>query len=286
MGINAAIRCFAVGLVVAFGLMAEARAAEPRVALVIGNGAYRSVPELDNSRNDADDISEQLKRVGFAVIDGRDLDRSAMYAALGRFAQRVRDTDAGLVYYSGHGMQINGQNYLVPVDLKIGSAFTPFDLIKLDDVVEALNYTAGVKLLVLDACRDNPFANSLQQNKSSRGGATRGLAKIERSQGMLIAYSTQSNSVAADGVGRNSPFTGALVREIQVPGLEVAAMFRRVLINVNRETQGAQTPELSVSLLQDFYLNPQESDIDAWKKMGSSASAADLKRFISTRSQH
>ena len=174
------IRCFAVGLVVAFGLLAEARAAEPRVALVIGNGAYRSVPELENSRNDADDISEQLKRVGFAVIDGRDLDRSGMYAALGRFAQRVSGTDAGLVYYSGHGMQINGQNYLAPVDLKLaaGSTFTPFDLVKLDDVIEALNYTAGVKLLVLDACRDNPFANSLPQNKASRGGATRGLAKM------------------------------------------------------------------------------------------------------------
>jgi Caspase domain len=282
MRIDAAVRFLAVGLVVAFGLLAEARAAEPRVALVIGNGAYRSVPELDNSRNDADDISVQLKRVGFAVIDGRDLDRSAMFAALGRFAQRVRGTDAGLVYYSGHGMQINGQNYLVPVDLKLASSFTPFDLIKLDDVIEALNYTAGVKILVLDACRDNPFANSLAENKSGRGiGATRGLAKIERSQGMLIAYSTQSNSVAADGFGRNSPFTAALVREIQVPGLEVAAMFRRVLINVNRETQGAQTPELSVSLLQDFYLNPQESDIDAWKKLGPSAGAADLKRFIS-----
>ena len=255
----------------------------PRVALVIGNGAYRSVPELENSRNDADDISEQLKRVGFAVIDGRDLDRSGMYAALGRFAQRVSGTDAGLVYYSGHGMQINGQNYLAPVDLKLaaGSTFTPFDLVKLDDVIEALNYTSGVKLLVLDACRDNPFASSLPQNKASRGGATRGLAKIERSQGMLIAYSTQSNSVAADGVGRNSPFTAALVREIQVPGLEVATVFRRVAVNVNRETQGNQTPELSVSLLQDFYLNPQESDIDAWKKLGPSASAADLKKFIS-----
>jgi hypothetical protein len=281
MRMNAAIRFFAVGLVVAFGLLAEARAAEPRVALVIGNGAYRSVPELENSRNDADDISEQLKRVGFAVIDGRDLDRPAMFAALGRFAQRVSGTDAGLVYYSGHGMQINGQNYLVPVDLKIGSSFTPFDLIKLDDVVEALNYTAGVKIMVLDACRDNPFANSIPQNKVSRGGATRGLAKIERSQGMLIAYSTQSNSVAADGVGRNSPFTAALVKEIQVPGLEVATVFRRVAVNVNRETQGAQTPELSVSLLQDFYLNPKESDIDAWKKLGPSAGAGDLRKFIS-----
>ena len=92
---KAAIRCFALGFVVAFGLFAEECAADPRVALVIGNGGYRSVPELDNSRNDADDISEQLKRVGFAVIDGRDLDRPAMYAALGRFAQRVRGTDAG-----------------------------------------------------------------------------------------------------------------------------------------------------------------------------------------------
>jgi len=281
MRIDAAVRFLAVGLVVAFGLLAEARAAEPRVALVIGNGAYRSVPQLENSRNDADDISEQLKRVGFTVIDGRDLDRAGMYAALGRFAKQIGGTDAGLVYYSGHGMQINGQNYLVPVDLRLqGNTFTPFDLVKLDDVVEALNYTTGVKIMVLDACRDNPFANSLPQNKASRGGATRGLAKIERSQGMLIAYSTQSNSVAADGVGRNSPFTAALVREIQVPGLEVATVFRRVAINVNRETQGAQTPELSVSLLQDFYLNPQESDIDAWKKLGPSAGAADLRRFI------
>ena len=155
-------------------------------------------------------------------------------------------------------------------------------MVKLDDVVEALNYTAGVKLLVLDACRDNPFANSLQQNKSSRGGATRGLAKIERSQGMLIAYSTQSNSVAADGVGRNSPFTGALVREIQVPGAGGRSHVSPCLDKRQPRDPGPQTPELSVSLLQDFYLNPQESDIDAWKKMGSSASAADLKRFIST----
>jgi hypothetical protein len=156
-------------------------AAEPRVASD-RNGAYRSVPELDNSRNDADDISEQLKRVGFAVIDGRDLDRSAMYAALGRFAQRVSGTDAGLVYYSGHGMQINGQNYLVPVDLKIGSAFTPFDLTSSTTSSKRQLYRgAGAGRLP-----DN-FANSLQQNKSSRG-RPRVVAKIERSQGMLIAY--------------------------------------------------------------------------------------------------
>src|SRR5712671_2290767 len=283
MYMNFLVRCLALGLMFAVGLFAEARAAEQRVALVIGNGAYRSVPELRNSRNDADDISEQLKRLGFAVIDGRDLDRSAMQAALGRFAQRLKSADAGLVYYSGHGLQINGQNFLVPVDLKLDDgAFTPFEMVRLDDVVEALGYTDGVRLLVLDACRDNPFANSLAQNKGSRGASmTRGLAKIERSQGMLIAYSTQPNAVAADGTGRNSPFTAALVRELQVPGLEVATVFRRVAVNVNRETAGAQTPELSVSLLGDFYLNPQESDISAWQKLGPSATADGLKTFIS-----
>jgi len=280
---NLAARCLAIGFMFAVGLFAEPCAAEQRVALVIGNGAYRSVPELRNSRNDADDISEQLKRLGFSVIDGRDLDRSAMQVALGRFAQRLKGSDAGLVYYSGHGLQINGQNFLVPVDLKLDDgAFTPFEMVRLDDVVEALSYTDGVRLLVLDACRDNPFANSLAQNKGSRGASmTRGLAKIERSQGMLIAYSTQPNAVAADGSGRNSPFTAALVREMQVPGLEVATVFRRVAVNVYRETGGAQTPELSVSLLQDFYLNPQESDVGAWQKLGPSASAAGLKAFIS-----
>jgi hypothetical protein len=283
MGMKVLVRSLVLGLLFAVGLFAEASAAEQRVALVIGNGAYWSAPELRNSRNDADDISAQLKQLGFAVIDGRDLDRSSMQAALSRFAQRLKGADAGLVYYSGHGLQMNGQNFLVPVDLKYDNGtFTPFELVKVDDVIDALGYTDGVRLLVLDACRDNPFAKTLAQNKGTRGaGTTRGLAKIERSQGMLIAYSTQANDVAADGVGRNSPFTAALVRELQVPGLEVATVFRRVAVNVNRETAGAQTPELSVSLLGDFYLNPQESDISAWQKLGPSASADGLKTFIS-----
>jgi uncharacterized caspase-like protein len=282
MRMNSAVRCLALGFVFAAGLFAEAYAAEQRVALVIGNAAYWPMPPLRNSRNDADDISEQLKRLGFAVIDGRDLDRSAMQAALSRFAQRLKGADAGLVYYSGHGLQINGQNFLVPVDLKLEDGeFTPFELVKLDDVIEALSYTEGVRLLVLDACRENPFANNFAQNKGNRGaGIARGLARIERPHGMLTAYSTQPNALAADGTGRNSPFTAALVREMQVPGLEIATMFRHVAINVNRETGGAQTPELSVSLLQDFYLNPQESDVSAWQKLGPSVGVADLKTFI------
>jgi caspase domain-containing protein len=258
--------------------------ADGRVALVIGNAAYANATLLRNSRNDADDISDQLRRLGFEVIDGRDLDGRGMRAALARFAQKLRSTDAALFYYSGHGLQIEGQNYLVPVDAQVDpDSIVTFDLVKLDDVVEALGYSSGTRLMVLDACRTNPFAKAIAQRSGNRGGEiTRGLARIDRTQGMLIAYATQANAVAADGTGRNSPFTNALVREMQEPGIEVGALFRHVAVSVNRETRGQQTPELSVSLLGDFYLNPQESDLDAWKKMGplSSASVATLKAFI------
>ena len=257
--------------------------AEGRVALVIGNAAYANAPPLRNSRNDADDMSEQLRRLGFEVVDGRDLDSRGMRVALARFAQKLKGTEAALFYYSGHGLQIDGQNYLVPVDAQVDAdLIMAFELVKLDDVIEALGYTTGTRLLVLDACRSNPFAKALAQRGGSRGGEiTRGLARVEQTQGMLIAYATQPNAVAADGTGRNSPFTYALVREMQEPGIEVGTLFRHVAVNVNRDTRGQQTPELSVSLLGDFYLNPQESDIDAWRKMGPSASVDTLKAFIS-----
>jgi Caspase domain len=278
---NATVRTLALGVMLAVGLFAAECAAGSRVALVVGNAGYRSVPELRNSRNDADDVSSKLKQVGFEVVDGRDLDRPGMQATLIQFAQRLAGSEAALVYYSGHGLQINGQNFLVPVDAAYRNGdILPLELIKLDEVIEALGYTTGVRLLVLDACRDNPLVNNLPQNRRSRGGVTNGLARIERSLGMLIAYSTQANAVADDGDGRNSPFTAALVRDIAEPGLEVATLFRRVAVNVNRETRGAQTPELSISLLQDFYFNPQESDVDAWKKLGPSSTPRELESFI------
>jgi uncharacterized caspase-like protein len=263
--------------------LAEAHAAG-RMALVIGNAAYGHAPQLRNSRNDADDISEQLQRLGFEVVDGRDLDSRGMHTALARFAKKLKGTEAALFYYSGHALQIEGQNYLVPIDAQIDAdSVTAFELVKLNDVIEALGYTDGIRLLILDACRTNPFVQSVAQRNGARGGEnTRGLARIERTQGMLIAYSTQPNATAADGVGRNSPFTAALVRQIQEePGVEVGALFRHVAVNVNRDTGGQQTPELSVSLLGDFYLSAQDSDIEAWKKMGATADVATLREFIS-----
>ncbi|WGD56338.1 caspase family protein [Bradyrhizobium sp. CB1650] len=277
--------CFFIACSICLSLLpvSEARA-QGRVALVIGNAAYANAPLLRNSRNDADDISDQLRRLGFEVVDGRDLDSRGMRSVLARFAQKLKGTEAALFYYSGHGLQIDGQNYLVPVDAQVDpDSIVTFELLKLEDVIDALGYTAGTRLLVLDACRTNPFAKAVAQRSGTRGGEmTRGLARIERTQGMLIAYATQPNAVAADGTGRNSPFTTALVREMQEPGIEVGALFRRVAVSVNRDTRGQQTPELSVSLLGDFYLNPQESDLIAWKKMGplSSASVVTLKAFI------
>ncbi|MGJ4942360.1 caspase family protein [Bradyrhizobium sp. HKCCYLS1011] len=268
-------------LAAAFGISTEVRA-EGRVALVIGNATYLNAPPLRNSKNDADDISQQLRRLDFDVVDGRDLDGRGMRMALTRFAQKLKGSEAALFYYSGHGLQIEGQNYLVPVDAPGDEgSMMPFDLVKLDEVIEALGYTSGIRLLILDACRNSPFAKRVAQHGSTRGGElTRGLARIERTQGMLIAYSTQPNMVAADGTGRNSPFTQALLQEMQVPGLEVGTLFRHVAIDVNRDTQGRQTPELSFSLLGEFYLNSQESDLDAWKRLGPSANADALKEFI------
>ena len=154
--------------------------AEGRVALVIGNAAYANAPPLRNSRNDADDMSEQLRRLGFEVVDGRDLDSRGMRVALARFAQKLKGTAAALFYYSGHGLQIDGQNYLVPVDAQVdANSIMAFELVKLDDVIEALGYTTGTRLLVLDACRSNPFAKALAQRGGSRGGEiTRGLARV------------------------------------------------------------------------------------------------------------
>jgi uncharacterized caspase-like protein len=257
-------------------------AVDRRVALVIGNASYKSAAKLRNPLNDADDISVALKRVGFQVIDGRDLDWHGMRGALIGFARLLQEAEAGLFYYAGHGLQVNGKNYLVPIDAEVeDESAVALELIKLDDVVDALRNTSGVRLLVLDACRQNPFTERLIRGRSVRAlGTERGLARMERSQGMLIAFSTQPNAVADDGEGRNSLFAAALVREMQHPGLEITTLFRHVAIDVNKETGGRQTPELTVSLLGDFYLNPEESDIDAWTKVGSTSDPKLLEGFI------
>lgn len=173
-------------------------------------------------------------------------------------------------------------NYLAPIDSVLEDEFSlSFDLTRLDDVLYALDHARGVRILILDACRDNPLLDRLSRTAMNRSYApTRGLARIEPTRGMLIAYSTQPNQVAIDGDGRNSPFASALIKELNEPGVEVGALFRRVAADVHRQTEGRQLPELSLSLLGELYLNTQETDLQAWARLRSSENPADIEAFI------
>jgi uncharacterized caspase-like protein len=256
--------------------------AERRVALVVGNAAYQNTPRLGNPVNDAEDLAAALRRVGFEVMLERNLNKRGMESAIARFARAAQDAEAALFFYAGHGMQHRGNNYLMPVDAKLEDEFNlNFELTRLDDVLFGLERARGVKVLILDACRNNPLLERLTRTATTRDlSPTRGLAKIEATRGMIVAYSTQTNQVAVDGTGRNSPFASALLKEIDEPGLEIGALFRRVAVEVNRMTAGKQLPELSVSLLGEFYLNLRETDLQAWSKVRASADPAELRKFI------
>ena len=243
--------------------------AEKRVALVIGNGAYRNTPTLANPVNDADDMAEALRRVGYTVQVEHDLTKRDAEGALARFARLAENADAALFFYAGHGVQYRGTNYLMPVDARLDDEFSiNYELIRVDDVLFSLERVRGVRLLVLDACRNNPLLEALMRPGTTRDvAATRGLARMEAARGMLVAYSTQANQVAVDGAGRNSPFTSALLQHIEEPGVEAAIMFRRVAADVDRATGGRQLPELWVSLRGEFFINTAESDLQAWSKV-------------------
>jgi Caspase domain len=256
--------------------------ADKRVALVIGNGAYQNTAFLTNPANDADDMAAALQSVGFEVIIERNVNKRSLEIAMARFARVAQDADSALFYYAGHGMQYRGVNYLMPIDARLEDEFSVnYELTRIDDVLFAMSGARGVKILILDSCRDNPLADRLSRRATNRDiVAMRGLARIEAARGMIIAYATQSNQVAVDGTGRNSPFTGALLKEIEQPGLEIATLFRRVAANVERATGGRQLPELSISMSGEFYLNTQETDVRAWVRVRESSSITDLQEFM------
>jgi peptidyl-prolyl cis-trans isomerase A (cyclophilin A) len=243
-------------------LGSEVGHAEKRVALVLGNAAYRHLPQLNNPRNDAEDVSRSLRGLGFETIVATDLDRGGMNAALGRFSRAVEQADIAIVYYSGHGMQFAGSNYLLPVEAKLESAsdVNRFQLMPADEIVEAMRPATGARLLILDACRNNPVEDDLKRRLASVPGAnrsavlTRGFARISAGDGLIIAYATQANDVANDGTARNSPFTTAFLKHVATPDMDLRQMLFRVQDDVNRVTGGRQRPELSISLVGEFKL--------------------------------
>lgn len=228
--------------------------AEKRVALVMGNSDYEFVGRLPNPANDASDIAALLKGLGFEVTSGLDLDYNQMRLALRDFSDEAQGADVALVYYAGHGMEVDNTNYLIPVNAELKSdRDIDFEAIRLDAVVGAVESSAGLKIVLVDACRNNPFLADMSRSSATRS-IGRGLARIEAG-GVLVGYAARGGTVSQDGDGRNSPYAQALLRYLKEPGLEVGKMFRKVRDNVLSATDGAQEPFTYGSLPgEDLYL--------------------------------
>jgi len=259
----------------------DAAWAERRVALVVGNSNYKAANiSLSNPRNDAQDISAVLTNLGFEVVTTIDATKRDMDFALQRFARLATDADSALFFYAGHAMQFQGRNFLMPTDAELEDEISVrYQTVGLEEVRAALDRANGVKIMILDACRNNPLANRLKQGVAASRtlATTRGLARIDKTQGMVVAYATAPDEVAQDGQGRNSPFTAALLKRLQEPGLEIEMMFRRVASDVNAQTGGRQRPETYISLLSEYYLN--QSDRIVWDRIKDQDDIAALRDF-------
>ena len=224
--------------------------AEKRVALVLGNSAYRNVAPLANPINDSARIAATLKDAGFDVVDSRrDLPAAETRRALRDFADRARDADIAVVYYAGHGIEVDGANYLIPVDARLERDTDIYDEgLSLDRILIAIEPAKKLRLVILDACRDNPFSRTMKRTVASRA-IGQGLAKVEpTSPNVLIAYSAKAGSTAADGDGTNSPFTAALSHHLTKPGLDVRRAFGFVRDEVLKTTGNKQEPFVYGSL--------------------------------------
>ncbi len=258
--------------------------ADRRVALVIGNSEYETRLRLPNPSNDAQDMADSLRSLGFDVILRINADKQRFMQALAEFSRTVTGAEIGLFFYAGHGIQFNGNNYLMPVNAQLQDEVSiRFELVALEEVQRALDGSAGVRILVLDACRNNPLAAELTRSMRARNrdaAISRGLARIDQARGTVVAYSTQANEVAEDGAARNSPFTRALLDSLREPGLEIGAMFRKVATRVYEATSGKQVPELSISLLSEVFLNRNETDAQLWGRVRAANDLAGVRDFL------
>ncbi|RWB19175.1 MAG: hypothetical protein EOQ40_21255 [Mesorhizobium sp.] len=247
-------------------LQASALAAgNNRVALVIGNSKYVYAPALPNPAGDARLMAEVLRKAGFNVIEGVDLDYAGMRDRLNKFTEASYDADTALIYYAGHGMQVNGKNYLIPVDAELTApAHLKTRTIQIDELLAALPPDPAVGIVILDACRDNPLARTLAASlPKSRSTTAPGLAPIDVSSadvgsgGVLIAFATDPGAVSYDGNGANSPYTVSLARHLAEPGVEIQSALTRVRGEVTAETDGRQRPWHNASLGREVFIGPQ-----------------------------
>src|ERR1700704_6179650 len=255
------MRYFIIALSIAGTLVsANAANADRRVAFVVGNGAYKNVQALPNPPIDAKSMAGVLRNVGFEVVEGTNLTRDKMTERLLEFGKKAQGADVALFFYAGHGIAISGTNYLLPIDadiksemdVKLGAA------INIDLTLDQTMSDAKVKLVFLDACRDNPFAAKIKSNSATRSVSVQsGLAEMKSGEGTLIAFATGPGQTALDGQeGTNSPFTRALMANIATPGVEIQQAMTKVRAQVNEETNKGQLPWGHTNLIGSVYLNP------------------------------
>jgi hypothetical protein len=243
-----------------------AEAQEKRIALVIGNAQYREAPPLANPKNDATDVGAALESLGFQVMTGLDLDKSGTEKLIGEFAEALAGAKVGLFFYAGHGLQVNGQNYLVPVDAKLRTAASlDFEMVRLDLIQRTMERETTTNIIILDACRDNPLTRNLARALGTRSTQVgRGLASIESGEGTLISFSTQPGNVSLDGTGRNSPFSAALVKHITTPGEDLPTILINTRNDVMAATERRQVPwEHSAMTARFFFSAPKASQDQA-----------------------
>jgi hypothetical protein len=228
---------------------------EPRFALVIGNSAYRNAPPLKNPINDAREMAKALQELGFSVIRVENGTKQQLDHAIGQFSAKLAQGSVGLFYYSGHGIQENGHNYMIPVDAELAhESSVMLETVDIDVVLQLMNMAqTRLNLVILDACRSNPFERRFR-------ALGRGLAPIDQApQGTLVAYSTSPGKVAFDGDGANGLYTAELLKAIRVPGLKVEEVFKTVRIAVSKASDEDQIPWEMSSLTGDFYFRPPGS---------------------------
>jgi uncharacterized caspase-like protein len=233
-----------------------------RVALVIGVGAYQNVPALSNPVPDAQAVSALFKSLGYEVIEAYDTDLIAMQRTIKTFRERLDGAKAAVFYYAGHGIAVKDDNYILPVDAKLGKeSDVDFNTVPLRFVVNQMEQESKVNIVLLDACRDNPFEEQLKRSLGTRSAMVgRGLAAIDTNatHGLLISFATSPRNVAYDGTSNsNSPFTRALLKHMPEPGVPISVVMDRVREDVFRATNEKQRPWVNTSIIGEFFLNPR-----------------------------
>jgi hypothetical protein len=264
-----------------------------RIALVIGNAAYEHSPALANPRNDAQAVAAALRRVGFTRVELRqDLGRAAFLQALQAFAREARTAELALVFFAGHGLELAGRNFLIPTDARLATDDdVEFEAVPLDLVLHAVEGSRRLRLVLLDACRDNPFVAKMAVTAGRGRSIGRGLARIEPPADTLVAYAAKDGQVAQDGAGANSPYTTALLQQIETPGLEIQFLFRKVRDAVLAATGNQQEPYVYGSLGgEPYYLKPgqgapadvQDAEIELafWRSLEQSRDPDEYREYL------